>query len=161
MKHIIIIVQFALLGLLTGCGGGSESKPETPPTNLSSSDNQTDDSQGTQQLVADELFDFRVDKDITVLLANLPETHGVIKIYHGTDFYDAQSNIHYPDGKTLLANWRPSNTMQINITFNNNWEGLLIEWLPESGFEKEQYMFFPASEINNELLVSIKPDSSL
>ena len=158
MRNIIVIVQLALLAFLTGCSGDSADESEAPPTILSSSSKQAGDIQGTQQLLASGSFNFRVDKDITLLLANLPETSGVIKIYHGTDLYDPQNDIYYPDGRTLVASWRPSNTLHMNISFNSNWEGLLFEWLPESGFEKEQYIFFPASGIGNELILAIQPN---
>ncbi len=165
MKLTNFITHIIFLTLLVGCGGGSESSSQAPENNESNT--QTTDSSGntetnetldTTQLVAPQSFDFRVDKDVRISFTDLPQTNGVINIYHGTDFYDEQNDIYYPDGKTLLTSWRPKQTKQINVSFNRNWQGLLIEWLPQTGFEKEQYLFFPASQINEELLLSINAE---
>ena len=165
MKLTNFITHIIFLTLLVGCGGGSESSSQAPENNESNT--QTTDSSGntetnetldTTQLVAPQSFDFRVDKDVRIFFTDLPQANGVINIYHGTDFYDEQNDIYYPDGKTLLTSWRPKQTKQINVSFNRNWQWLLIEWLPQTGFEKEQYLFFPASQINEELLLSINAE---
>ena len=165
MKLTNFITHIIFITLLVGCGGGSESSSQAPENNESNT--QTTDSIGntetnetlvTTQLVAPQSFDFRVDKDVRIFFTDLPQTNGVINIYHGTDFYDEQNDIYYPDGKTLITSWRPKQTKQINVSFNRNWQGLLIEWLPQTGFEKEQYLFFPASQINEELLLSINAE---
>lgn len=168
MKLTNSITLIILLALLVGCGGGSESSSQVPENNESntqtaattesSGNTETNETPDTTQLVAPQSFDFRVDKDVRILLTDLPQTNGVINIYHGTDFYDEQNDVYYPDGKTLLTSWRPKQTQQIKVNFNKNWQGLLIEWLPQTGFQKEQYIFFPASQINEELLLSINAE---
>ena len=144
-----------MLLILNGCGGGGDTQNAPIPSANSAPKADTNDSLGSQKLVASESFNFRVDKDVTIILTSKPQTKGVIKLYHGTDFYDEQDGVYYPDGKTLLASWIPSQAMEIDISFNNNWEGLLIEWLPQSGLEKEQYIFFPASQIGQEITISL------
>jgi hypothetical protein len=143
-NFIVITAAF-----LVACGGGSEEDNEglaSQPIN-SQPDSST--------LLAADIFDFRIDRDIVIVLTNRPNGHGFINVYHGTSHYDSQNNIYYPDGDTFLTSWQPDNIDQISVAFNKNWSGLLFEWQPSTGQARELYIYYPASQLSDTVYVTL------
>lgn len=123
--------------------------------NITDTDSDSQVTVSSASIQASPSFNFSVDKAIEIQFSSLPATDGVLNLYSGSDFYDSELDIHYPDYQTLLASWRLSEQGQYQVMFNQNWQYLILEWVPESAVASEQYFYFPASQLNNLLTLTL------
>lgn len=142
MKQTILF--FGMVCSLSGCGGGdSDSAVGSAAPSAVNSDLTTSD-----DLVASAEFDFRVDRDITVTIQGESNKPGAYSIYYDYSNYSEEYDRYYPDTTTKIVTINGEAT-NIPVSINNNWQHLLIEWLPYSGKERELYQLVPISEDDN------------
>lgn len=143
MNQVILWIGLAMgvVSSLQGCGGGDSGStvgsaaPSTVASDLTTSDD----------LVASAEFDFRVDRDITVTIQGEPDQQGAYSIYYDYSHYNEEYDRYYPDTTTKIVTINGKAT-HIPVSINNNWQHLVVEWLPYSGKERELYQLVPISE---------------
>lgn len=149
----------AFLLLLGGCGGGDstgeqssgtvEPTPTTPPPTTPPTTTTPPAPLGTIDLVADDNFDFRTDRDLTLVLSENPSARGVVNVYHDYDFYDGVNDIYYPNYQTRILSFYPATTTRVEIQVSKNWQHLIVEFVPTEAQALEMYEKLDLTADNN------------
>lgn len=154
-KLLNILTLCCLPLTLIACGGGG-GEASTPAPEVSTAPPPTTSApETTGNLVVSEGFDFRIDSTINLFMTELPNEPGVINIYFKHEYYDADSGTYYPDYSSLVGSWRPSTSSSFPVNFNQNWDGLLFVWVPETATGTELYKRYSKSQLSNELYLSM------
>lgn len=111
-----------------------------------------EDVDNTSQLVADEDFDFRSDRDLTVSFPFFPSEVGKIVIYHAYEHHDTDTDTYYPDYSARVASYSAVPDYRYQIVSLRDWQHLVFEWLPMDGKSNEQYLLVTLSEDNEYIL---------
>lgn len=152
---------------LSSCGGGGQSEaaptsatapPPVPQSTGSDDSGSTGAEKGlspSASLAVDAAFDFRVDSDVTVLVSSMETALGALNFYHASAFVDEGTGTHYPDYDTRIATWRPTVGKEFVVRVNDNWDGLLLEFVPDTAAGEERYLYFPRAELGGVLVVAL------
>ncbi len=151
---------------LSSCGGGGQTgtEPELDAAGAPAGAAQGTGSDAADvektlapsaSLEVDPAFDFRVDSDVRILVTSMASTLGALNVYHSTAFFDEPSQTYYPDYASRVATWRPSEGQAFVVRVNDNWEGLLLEFVPDTADGEEQYLYFPRADLGEGIAVAL------
>jgi hypothetical protein len=133
-KSILSLTVAGVLTLgLVGCGGGGDSSTGTTPPPVSTPDPvPTPDpvvvTTAEIEVAAD--FDFRIDSDMTLSITEVPQSAGIVNVYHAYEHHDETNDIYYPDINSRVLSFYPASTSSVDIQINDNWEYLVVEFVP-------------------------------
>jgi len=154
-QNILKLLSICCIPLtLVACGGGGSESASEPVVSVAPPETSAPP-ETTGTLVVSDSFDFRIDSTINLHVTELPSGPGVINIYYKHEYYDADSGTYYPDYTSLVGTWRPSTLTSFPVNFNQNWDGLLFVWVPETASGVELYKRYSKSELSNDLYLSL------
>jgi hypothetical protein len=111
------------------------------------SDNEDNEINSTQQLVAQADFDFKSDRTLSLSFEKFPSTDGTFVIYSDFERYDSNQDTYYPDYMTRLAIFIADTELVYNVVVPSDQDFLILEWLPMDGKSHETYQYLALSEI--------------
>lgn len=104
--------------------------------------------------VIDPAFDFRIDRDVTLLLESQPAGKGVVNVYFDYEHYDQNTGTYYPKYDTRVLSFHPSATNKVDIQINKNWQHLIVEFVPTEANGTELYQRVDLSYAGNQVAFS-------
>ena len=90
----------------------------------------------TRDLVADKNFDFKINREIKLVVTNADTTKGVLTVYKDRDV-SARSDQVFVDPMSRITSVISSGQTTVDLMVNDNWSEVIIAWVPESASSLE------------------------
>jgi len=140
MNTFKLVVFLVASFLLAACGPSTQNN-EAPSEDSSNQGIPAEKViEQTGALVAEQSFDFKTERDINFNFKAFPSLVGKYNVYTQYAHYDHNLDKYYPDYSTLVASYVATPHLNYPLQVNNNWDYLILEWLPMDGLSNETYM---------------------
>ena len=85
----------------------------------------------TGDLVADKNFDFKINREIKLVVTNADTSKGVLTVYKNRAVSE-QSDLVFADPMSRITSVISSAQTTVDLMVNDNWNEIVIAWVPES-----------------------------
>ncbi len=82
-------------------------------------------------LVANNDFDFKINREIQLIVTNADTSKGVLSIYKSRDVSISTNQI-FADPMSRITSVISTAQTYVNLWVNDNWSEIIIVWVPES-----------------------------
>lgn len=144
MNRIKYLLIFGMTHLLLACGGGggggnsggnSGSDSDSNASNVSAPG--ATQSIATAEIVAKEDFDFRLGRDINIVINTPAQENGVVHIYSRAEAITSNGEV-IPDPLSRVTTYVPRGNNPLGIHVNKTWQSLYFEWVPTTATGTQQ-----------------------
>ncbi len=123
MKKIISIL---LIMFLAGC-----SEKESADTTAVINTIDSSVTLNTRDLVADKSFDFKINREIKLIVTNADTSKGVLTVYKNRDISELSDQV-FADPMSRITSVISIAQTTVDLMINDNWNEIVIAWVPES-----------------------------
>lgn len=85
----------------------------------------------TRDLIADKNFNFKINREIKLIVSNSDTSKGVLTIYKSRDASILSSQV-FADPMSRITSVISTAQTTVNLLVNDNWNEIVISWVPES-----------------------------